>query len=93
MTAEVLRQWQHQTILACRVPQLRGHDAQILVAVGVTDPEQLAAANADELWDRVRRFVETKEGKRLIRNGKEPDLLEVRDWIEWASAARALHAA
>ena len=25
-----IRRWRHQTTLACRIPQLRGHDAQIL---------------------------------------------------------------
>jgi len=49
LTADTLRQWQQQTTLACRIPELRGHDAQVLVACGVTDAEQSAQADADTL--------------------------------------------
>jgi peptidoglycan hydrolase CwlO-like protein len=91
--ANVIRQWQQQTILACRIPQLRGHDAQILVGIGITEPEQLAGADADELFEQVQSFIETKEGKRVTRLGSEPDLAEVREWINWSSAARSLNAA
>lgn len=91
--ANVIRQWQQQTILACRIPQLRGHDAQILVAIGITEPEQLASADADELFHKVQSFIDTKEGKRVTRLGSEPDLAEVREWINWSSAARSLNAA
>ena len=93
VTAELVRQWQQQTVLACRIPQLRGHDAQLLVAVGVTEPEQLAGADPNELLAKVSALVSTKDGKRILRNGKEPDLAEIQEWIEWSSAARALHAA
>jgi septal ring factor EnvC (AmiA/AmiB activator) len=92
-TAKVVTEWQQQTELACRVPQLRGHDAQILVALGITDVEELAASDPQELWTHVEPFVETKEGKRIIRNGKTPDLEEVAEWVQWAQAARQLNAA
>ncbi|MCA9144423.1 MAG: DUF4332 domain-containing protein [Planctomycetaceae bacterium] len=92
-TTDVVTQWQQQTELACRVPQLRGHDAQILVALGVTDAEALAASDPQELWTIVEPFVETKEGKRIIRNGKTPDLEEVTEWVQWAQASRQLSAA
>jgi len=93
ITSALIRQWQRQTVLACCIPQLRGHDAQILVAVGIDEPEQLLRADANELHRKVSAFVATKDGKRVVRNGKEPDLAEVRAWIEWASAARTLSAA
>lgn len=93
ISGKLVEQWQHQTRLACRIPQLRGHDAQILVALDITEPEELAACDAAELWSRVEPFVETKEGKRIIRNGKTPDLEEVTEWITWAQAARQLNAA
>jgi len=93
VTAETVRQWQQQTALACRVPELRGHDAQILVAVGITDPEQLAQADAASLWQKVASFIQTKEAKRIIRSGKQPDAEEVRQWILWAADSRALNAA
>jgi predicted flap endonuclease-1-like 5' DNA nuclease len=88
VAAETVRQWQRQAALASRIPGLRGHDAQILVACGITQPEELAVAAADALWAQVAPFSETNEGKRIIRNGPSPDLDEVRDWIHWASLAR-----
>lgn len=89
----VIRSWQQQCILVCRVPWLRGHDAQILVACGVTDPEVLAKKDAAALWKTVQPLVESDEGKRMLRSSKSPDLAEVTDWIRWASHARALRAA
>ena len=91
--AETIHQWQQQTSLACRIPELRGHDAQILVALGITDPQELARHEPQELWGKVAPFVTSNQGKRIIRNGKKPDLQEVSNWIHWAAAARTLVAA
>jgi nucleotidyltransferase/DNA polymerase involved in DNA repair len=93
INADLLRRWQQQTTLACRIPQLRGHDAQILVACGITDPEALAKMDAQALWDKVGPLVKSNEGKRIIRNGKAPDFEEVYRWIQWAGHARELRAA
>jgi hypothetical protein len=93
INAETIRQWQRQTTLACRIPMLRGHDAQILVACDITDPDQLSRMNAQELWDKVSPLMQTTEGKRIIRNGKEPDFEEVYNWIQWSRHARPLRAA
>jgi energy-coupling factor transporter ATP-binding protein EcfA2 len=93
VTAELVRQWQQQSMLACRVPELRGHDAQILVACGVTEPEQLAQSSPADLWQRVQPFADSVEGKRIVRSGKAPDFEEVTDWIRWATHARTLRAA
>ncbi len=71
ISGEVIRQWQQQTRLVLRVPNLRGHDAQLLVACGVTEAEQLAASNPQELYHRIAPFVETKEGIKIIRAGKK----------------------
>ena len=91
--ADTIRQWQQQTTLVCRVPELRGHDAQILVACGIRDPERLAAIDPTVLWRRVKPFAETAEGKRFIRSGKAPNLDEIRRWIQSAAHARPLRAA
>jgi len=77
----------------CRVPQLRGHDAQILVACQLTTPEQIAAMTADDLFSTVQPFCETRQGERIIRSGRKPDMEEVADWIAWAKQARQLRAA
>ncbi len=93
MSAKMLREWQQQTELVCRVPQLRGHDAQILVAVGITEVSQLAAMDPQQLWARVEPFVESSAGKRIIRSSKAPDFEEVFNWIDWANQARPLKVA
>jgi hypothetical protein len=93
ISAEVIRQWQQQTRLVCSVPNLRGHDAQLLVAVGVTEAEQLAGLAPQRLWSLIGPYCETKEGLKIIRAGKKPDLQEVSDWIQWAQQNRSLQAA
>ncbi len=93
LSADLLRTWQHQTRLVCRIPNLRGHDAQLLVACGVTEPGELAAMAPEALFDVVGPFSDTKEGLKIIRSGKKPDLAEVTDWINWAEHTRSLQAA
>ena len=90
ITAELIGGWQKQTQLVCRTPNLRGHDAQILVACGVTTPEQLAVAEVPELLESVQRVVKTSEGKRILRNSPAPDEAEVTAWVRWARKARGL---
>ncbi len=89
----VIRQWQDQSRLVCRVPNLRGHDAQLLVACGVTEPERLETMSAGQLMSLVGPFSDTKEGLKIIRSGKKPDLDEVADWIRWSKHTRSLNAA
>jgi hypothetical protein len=92
VSAETVRQWQRQAELVCRIPQLRGHDAQILVACNVTTPEDLAARKPNELYSEIMPFVRSKAGQRILRQGKEPTVDEVTDWISWAQFARQLAA-
>lgn len=93
ITPSVIQQWQAQSRLMCQIPELRGHDAQILVACRITTPENLATQKPDELFAIVEPFSRTKEGERIIRNGRKPDLAEVTEWIQWAANARSLKAA
>ena len=93
ITAEVIRQWQHQARLVCRVPNLRGHDAQLLVACGITEPEDLADRQPQSLFGVVEPFAKSKEGLKIIRGGKQPDLEEIENWINWARDTRSLQAA
>ncbi|HEY6563984.1 MAG TPA: DUF4332 domain-containing protein, partial [Pirellulaceae bacterium] len=90
---ETVLAWQAQAALVCRVPQLRGHDARILVATGIREPDQLARMSTEELWNVVLPFLGTRECQRILRGGPLPDVAEVGQWIEWARHARALHAA
>ncbi len=93
MTANVIRNWQNQTRMMCYVPNLRGHDAQILVACNIIDADALAAMDAKELFAMVNPFIKTKVGERIVRSGKKPDLAEVRVWIDAAKHGRTIRAA
>ena len=93
MTAKVILDWQNQARLVYRIPNLRGHDAQLLVACGITDPEVIATMQPRTLFATIGPFSETKEGLKIIRNGKKPDLDEITDWITWAGHTRSIKAA
>lgn len=90
---ETVKGWQDQARLVCRIPNLRGHDAQMLVACGITSPEALRGMSADVVLNKVSAFARSNEGQRILRGSKEPDLAEVKDWINWAAQSRNLNAA
>ena len=93
MSADVVRSWQHQARLVCRIPNLRGHDAQLLVACDMIEPEEIASMQPQSLFRVMGPFSETKQGLKIIRSGKKPDLAEITDWIAWAQQTRSLQAA
>ena len=93
ITPALIRQWQTQAQLMCQIPELRGNDSQILVACGVSTPEALASKSPEDLLAKVLPFVDSGEGKRIVRNGRRPDLAAVTDWIQWAANARPFRAA
>jgi hypothetical protein len=93
VNGETVRQWQSQAEWMCRVPGLRGHDAQILVACGYDSVEQLHGVEPAELFAVVQPVVESKDGRRILRGGKKPDLAEVTDWLQWVQNSRQLQAA
>ncbi len=80
--------WQIQAILCCEVPQLRGHDAQFLLACHIFSRAELAAANATDLLKRVEAIIATPAGERILRGGERPDLAEVQNWIARANRPR-----
>lgn len=77
--------WQMQADLCCSVLNLRGHDAQILTACGISHRDELATARADVLLKKVDAFVTTSAGERILRGSDRPDLKEVGHWIAWAN--------
>ncbi|MGN6546633.1 MAG: DUF4332 domain-containing protein, partial [Aureliella sp.] len=93
INGNIVRAWQEQARLVCRIPNLRGHDAQILVACGVTSPEALARMEAGALLKKASAFVNSTQGQRVLRGSDAPDLEEVQNWIRWASHSRTLLAA
>lgn len=90
---DVIRQWQAEATLVCRVPGLRGHDAQILVACGIDQPAELAECEVEDLLELIQPFVESSDGQRVLRGAEPPDEEEVAEWIESANQARSLKAA
>ena len=93
LSAKIIQQYQNQTRLVCRIPNLRGHDAQLLVGCGIFEAEELASMRPETLFAKVAPFSDTKEGLKIIRNGKKPDLEEITDWISFAQHNRSLQAA
>lgn len=93
LTAEVIREWQQQADLMCRVPELRGHDVQMLVACGITTPDAICQHTPSQLLALVLPFAESKAGQRVLRSAKLPDLEEVVEWIESAHHAMKVRAA
>ena len=93
VNSETVRLWQRQAEWVCRVPEIRGHDAQFLVACGYETVESLARVDPQNLFDAVADIVDTKEGRRILRGGKKPDLAEITDWISYSNQSRELRAA
>lgn len=93
ITGNVVRAWQEQAQLVCRIPNLRGRAAQILVACGVTSPEALARMEPTALLKKATAFVNSTQGQRVLRGSEAPNAEEVQNWIRWASHSRALLAA
>jgi len=93
ITADCIRQWQREAALVCRVPELRGTDAQLLVASGIGEPEELAASVPQELLEKITPFATSDAGLRLLHNQQPPNLADVTRWIERADNSRLLQAA
>ncbi len=93
VSGDTVAQWQSQARLLCMVPRIRGHVAQILVACGISEPEQLSQKRPADLFALVGPFSGTGEGERIVRGRRKPDLEEITDWISWAQQSRTLKAA
>ena len=91
--AATIADWQHQALLVCTVPNLRGHDAQILVYCDIKTADALAAQDIDVLLAAATRFCSSKSGQRLLRGASAPDRAEISDWIAWSNHARSIKAA
>lgn len=93
ITELIVQDWQRQALLVCRVPNLRGHDAQLIVGVGISEAEELGNAEAEALFEKVSRFASSKAGVRILRGSEAPTREEVQEWIHWAQNCRAVRAA
>lgn len=93
ITEALIKEWQQQAVLACRIPELRGHDVQVLVACELTDVDVIARMNPTSLYKKIQPFVISRKGQNLLRSAKTPDLKEVTEWIQFAQNSRSLKAA
>jgi hypothetical protein len=80
--------WQDEARLCCEVNGLAPAESQLLVACGVTGPEDLAALSPVELWELVVPVAESPDGRRLLHGGPAPDLDAVTRWIDAARRPR-----
>ena len=93
ITPALIKEWQDQANLVCKIPHIRGHDAQLLVAVENRTVEQIAEANIDLLLAKVLEYAKSSQGKRIVRSSKLPDFQEVSEWVENAKLSLIKEAA
>lgn len=87
ISAQVIRDWQSQALLACTVPGLKSREAQALVACGVRDATELAEFDAADLCEAVARWGLSDEGARAWGTAPAPTEDEVAEWIDRAKNA------
>jgi predicted flap endonuclease-1-like 5' DNA nuclease len=81
INASLIRDWQSQAELACAIANLTSAGAQMLVAAGVRDADDLANAEADTLLNLIDEFALTSDGQRILREGAPPKRDEIDRWI------------
>ena len=93
INARLIRDWQAQAALACSIPKISSLAAQLLVAVGVRDADDLANADSEMLINMIDEFRDTSDGQRIVRDANPPDEDQVKSWIEAAQKVHARNAA
>ena len=84
ITREMVQSWQSQARLMCQVRRLRPYDARILVACGITGPEQLSEMSSAALRARVKELAATAKGQAILLSGTESELSRVMEWVQTA---------
>jgi hypothetical protein len=87
ISAQVIRDWQTQALLACTVPGLKSREAQALVACGVGDVAELSRLDATQLCDAVAEWGLSDDGQRAWGSAPAPSVDDVATWIERARRA------
>ncbi len=93
INARLIRDWQAQAGLACTIPNLTSIAAQLLVAVGVRDADDLANAEADMLINMIDEFCDTPDGQRILRDAVPPTEPKIQAWITSAQSMQKKSAA
>jgi len=84
ISAQVIRDWQAQALLACTVPGIKSREAQALVACGVHNADDLIASDAAQLCEDVAQWGLSEDGQRAWGNAPAPTGDDVATWIERA---------
>lgn len=87
--SETLIDWQDQAQMVIDVPGLRGTHAQLLVGAGYRTAEAVSEADPVVLSAHVLKFAATSAGKRVLREGRPPDIEKIKSWVEAARHAMA----
>lgn len=87
ISAQIIRDWQAQALLACTVPGVKSREAQALVACGIANAEKLASKDAVELCEIVAQWGLSDEGQRAWGSAAAPSVDDVATWIERAKRA------
>jgi predicted flap endonuclease-1-like 5' DNA nuclease len=87
ISAQTIRDWQAQALLACTVPGLKSREAQALVACRVRDAETLAESDAEHLVEGIASWGLSEEGARAWGAAPAPSVDDVATWIERAKRA------
>ena len=93
ISAATITRWQQQAQLVCCIPRLLGYGAQLFVACGYTDPEQIANDDAETIVQLIHELCQTKKGQRILRGSEAPSRGEVLGWVEATAHMRPLEAA
>jgi predicted flap endonuclease-1-like 5' DNA nuclease len=93
ISAQLIRDWQAQALLACTVPGLKSREAQALVACGVREAGALARSDAENLTELIARWGLSDEGARAWGAAPAPNEDDIATWIARAKRAEAKAAA
>jgi Domain of unknown function (DUF4332) len=81
ISAQLIRDWQAQALLACTIPGLLSREAQALAACGVRDATELAAFKPAELAEAMGRWITSGDGARAWGEAPAPTREDVADWV------------
>jgi predicted flap endonuclease-1-like 5' DNA nuclease len=87
--SETLTDWQDQARMVIDIPGLRGTHAQLLVGSGYRTAEAVAEADPVVLSAHVLKFASTSAGRRVLREGRPPDIEKIKGWVNAAKHAMA----
>jgi predicted flap endonuclease-1-like 5' DNA nuclease len=87
ISAQVIRDWQAQALLACTVPGMKSREAQALVACGVRTAQDLIASEPARLCEAVAQWGLSDDGQRAWGSAAAPNEDDVATWIERARRA------